>query len=375
MKKRFLTTLFTLSLLGSSLSIPVLANDRLTSTQDINGTKFNILSSEVNTASEGNTLVGIQGEFLTPDKQDILNQINSIRKEAYDEGLVSSYVPMKWSTKLEYTAFSRAAEASITMTHNRLSNKNTWSAFPPKIRGTEMILWNYDGFSSAIKKIYSQKEDYSKHVKGQKVYGRTGYYESIINPEYQSVAIAAFANPIQKDPFGDVILAVLFSEYNSSGSEELVGGYGPAIQYTEAMTSKIQEFSTKANLFDKDYNAIGTHTYTSRNSKVYHFSIRKDGGTWKQSGNSWWYQYSDGSYATSWKKVDGYWYFFDSNGWMQTGWVATGGDWYYLDYSGAMKTGWFNVNGKWYYAYDSGALAVNTTTPDGYYVNHNGEWI
>jgi len=40
-----------------------------------------------------------------------------------------------------------------------------------------------------------------------------------------------------------------------------------------------------------------------------------------------------------------------------------------------MQTGWFAVSGKWYYAYSSGALAVNTTTPDGYHVNYNGEWI
>ncbi len=29
--------------------------------------------------------------------------------------------------------------------------------------------------------------------------------------------------------------------------------------------------------------------------------------------------------------------------------------------------------GKWYYVYSSKALAVNTTTPDGYHVNYNGE--
>ena len=42
---------------------------------------------------------------------------------------------------------------------------------------------------------------------------------------------------------------------------------------------------------------------------------------------------------------------------------------------GAMSTGWYQVGGKWYYSYASGALAVNTTTPDGYKVNHNGEWV
>ncbi|CKI48248.1 choline binding protein I [Streptococcus pneumoniae] len=40
-----------------------------------------------------------------------------------------------------------------------------------------------------------------------------------------------------------------------------------------------------------------------------------------------------------------------------------------------MKTGWFKVGQHWYYANGSGALAVSTTTPDGYRVNANGEWV
>lgn len=60
---------------------------------------------------------------------------------------------------------------------------------------------------------------------------------------------------------------------------------------------------------------------------------------------------------------------------MQTGWVKDNGTWYYLNGSGAMQTGWFEVNGKWYYANRSGALLTNTTTPDGYRVNANGEWV
>lgn len=36
---------------------------------------------------------------------------------------------------------------------------------------------------------------------------------------------------------------------------------------------------------------------------------------------------------------------------------------------------WFEVNGKWYYVDASGELLVNTKTPDGYYVNENGEWV
>jgi len=119
-------------------------------------------------------------------------------------------------------------------------------------------------------------------------------------------------------------------------------------------------------------------------------------GSWIQSSGRWWYRHNNGSYTTNgWELIDSTWYYFDSSGWMQTGWVKTGGSWYYLNSSGgmqtgwvktgglwyylnssgAMQTGWFTVSGKWYYAYSSGALAVNTTTPDGYHVNYNGEWI
>ncbi|MGQ3449073.1 N-acetylmuramoyl-L-alanine amidase family protein [Streptococcus pneumoniae] len=118
-------------------------------------------------------------------------------------------------------------------------------------------------------------------------------------------------------------------------------------------------------------------------------------GSWVQSGSRWWFKHSDGSYTSNgWEKINGVWYRFDNSGWMQTGWVKDGswyyldgsgamktgwlkdnGSWYYLQDSGAMKTGWMKVSGKWYYAYSSGALAINTTTPDGYRVNANGEWV
>ena len=118
-------------------------------------------------------------------------------------------------------------------------------------------------------------------------------------------------------------------------------------------------------------------------------------GSWVQSGSRWWFKHSDGSYPSNgWEKINGVWYRFDNSGWMQTGWVKDGswyyldgsgamktgwlkdnGVWYYLQDSGAMKTGWMKVSGKWYYAYSSGALAINTTTPDGYRVNYNGEWV
>ena len=65
----------------------------------------------------------------------------------------------------------------------------------------------------------------------------------------------------------------------------------------------------------------------------------------------------------------------NDSGAIQTGWVKENGTWYYLNQSGSMETGWFTVSDKWYYANESGALAINTTTPDGYTVNVDGEWV
>ena len=57
---------------------------------------------------------------------------------------------------------------------------------------------------------------------------------------------------------------------------------------------------------------------------------------WKKDNIGWWYQNQDGSYP---------------------------------------KSQWKTINNKWYYFDTSGYLLTNTKTPDGYYVNHNGEWV
>ncbi|WP_173275582.1 CAP domain-containing protein [Streptococcus sp. 68] len=413
-KKVTLATVLVLSLLGAGTltSQSVSANDRMVSTQAINGQSYNILNSEVTSTSSGTTLVGIEGTFLTPDKQAILDCINAIRKEAADEGLVTSYVPIKWSTALEKTAFVRAAEASITIDHTRLSSKDIWSAWPSgNFSLSENLAWNYNGFMKAIQQWYDEKADYVKSRSGVSVTGQTGHYKSLIDPKLTYMGLAAFENPVTQN--GWITVAQSFGTA-SGGSEELAGGYGKAIQYTEANSSQTQTFATKANLFNKDLKAIGTHKTKNENTNSSQklddetndpaeflnrlrswFNHSQYFGSWIQSNGRWWFKHNDGSYTSNgWEKINRTWYRFDNSGWMQTGWVKDGswyyldgsgamktrwlkdnGSWYYLQDSGAMKTGWMKVSGKWYYAYNSGALAINTTTPDGYRVNYNGEWV
>ncbi|COA05911.1 N-acetylmuramoyl-L-alanine amidase family protein [Streptococcus pneumoniae] len=393
-KKFTLATVLVLSLLGAGTltSQSVTANDRLVSTQVINSQSYNILDSEVTSASSGTTLVGIEGTFLTPDKQAILDRINAIRKEAADEGLVTSYVPIKWSTALEKTAFVRAAEASITIDHTRLSSKDIWTSWPAgNFSLSENLAWNYNGFMKAIQQWYDEKADYVKSRSGVSVTGQTGHYKSLIDPKLTYMGLAAFDNPATQNGWITVAQSLGTA---SGGSEELAGGYGKAIQYTEADPSQIQTFATKANLFDKDLKAIGTHKTKNENTNSSQklddetndpaeflnrlrswFNHSQYFGSWIQSNGRWWFKHNDGSYTSNgWEKINRTWYRFDNSGWMQTGWVKDG-SWYYLQDSGAMKTGWMKVSGKWYYAYSSGALAINTTTPDGYRVNYDGEWV
>ena len=117
---------------------------------------------------------------------------------------------------------------------------------------------------------------------------------------------------------------------------------------------------------------------------------------WEKVNGTWYYMLDSGVMATGWVKVDGSWYFLKSSGAMATGWLWDNGHWYYLSGSGAMKTGWVLSGSKWYYLNASGAMvtgwvewkgdwyymntpngdmAVDTKTPDGYYVNSDGIWV
>jgi len=78
-------------------------------------------------------------------------------------------------------------------------------------------------------------------------------------------------------------------------------------------------------------------------------------GQWQQNGDNWKYQNDDGTYITNnwYQDIDGKWYHFDGNGNMQTGWISDGEKEYYLS--------------------GSGVMLMNSVTPDGYYVNGDGE--
>ena len=95
------------------------------------GSSNSTLPTDVTTVKTGRMFLGIKGSYIT-DMQNALNRINAIRKEACEEGIKdprnesrnltsSDYVPIKWSSDLEYIARIRAAEASVYRQHIRLN--------------------------------------------------------------------------------------------------------------------------------------------------------------------------------------------------------------------------------------------------------------
>lgn len=130
--------------------------------------------------------------------------------------------------------------------------------------------------------------------------------------------------------------------------------------------------------YKKDGKNI-TKKWEKINGKWYFFTpsgdIKNNG--WEFVNGKWYYLEPSGAMkASQWFKSGGKWFYVNHLGVMETGWLQVNGKWYYLEQSGAMKASqWFKLNEKWYYVNDSGELLVNTTTPDGYKVNENGEWI
>lgn len=160
------------------------------------------LPTDVTTVKTGRMFLGIKGSYIT-DMQNALNRINAIRKEACDEGIKdprdesrnltsSDYVPIKWSSDLEYIARIRAAEASVYMQHIRLNGYDCFAISSPNgIRSFgEVLAWNNTKkFLQGIEQWYREKADWVGNTDGV-----TGHYTQMIDPDNIYVGLATFVN-------------------------------------------------------------------------------------------------------------------------------------------------------------------------------------
>lgn len=159
-----------------------------------------VMKTDVSKPSEGQAFIGISGSYLGGAKE-ALDRINEIRKEACREGVInpstgkklksSDYVPIKWSSSLEYIARIRAAEASLTMAHVRTNGKSCFEISAPD--GTqswgEVLAWNWSkSMVYGVNQWYGEKDDWVK----QNSNAVTGHYTSMINPQNTFVGLGAF---------------------------------------------------------------------------------------------------------------------------------------------------------------------------------------
>ncbi len=138
-------------------------------------------------------------------------------------------------------------------------------------------------------------------------------------------------------------------------------------------------------------------------------------GTFSGNDSNKSFKTEDGGRVSGWQYINNYWYYFDPNNndyALTDGWLNTASGWYLFDKDGRMLTGWQKKNEQWYFfnpdvtssnnkpygimltgwiqtgpmqpyyylntgavaGYPEGAMLHDTTTPDGYWVNSNGEW-
>lgn len=98
---------------------------------------------------------------------------------------------------------------------------------------------------------------------------------------------------------------------------------------------------------------------------------------WILTGGSWYLFDREGNMMTGWVRDNRNWYYLGGDGkMMENAWVYDGKNWYYLGTGGKMSENTWIYDGKnWYYFEQDGKMAVDKTTPDGYRVNKDGQWI
>lgn len=159
------------------------------------------LPTDTSTASNGCTLVGVEGSYLS-GAQEALDRINEIRYEACVEGVKdprdssrnlteSDYKAIRWSTDLEAIARIRAAEASVVMGHTR---PNGTSCFTARVNNMasygEVLAWNFSkNMLDGVNQWYEEKTDWIDDTGNV-----TGHYTQMIDPDNTYVGLASFYN-------------------------------------------------------------------------------------------------------------------------------------------------------------------------------------
>ncbi len=201
--------------------------------------------SDNSKAGNGNILIGVSGTFEQVGKSKIFNRINAIRKEACENGYPNpnngkkltkaDYVPMKWSSNLEWIAQLRAAECTVNESHTRPNGLSCFSIRRNNQQSwAENLAWNYSGLMAGIEQWYEEKNDWVN----KNVFAVTGHYTSLINPKYKYIGLGSFVR-LSGGWHG------IAGEFSSSniGSQKQSKVKGTYVQTIEVGKSKVTQMS------------------------------------------------------------------------------------------------------------------------------------
>ena len=205
MKRKWIALVLSVSILAGTAAVPAFASEMQQEISEIPAveTLQDHTLAETDSVEENCVLVGLKGSYLA-SADAALERINEIRKEACKQGVqdprdpnrkltMSDYVPVKWSSDLEYIARVRAAEASVYMDHQRPNGTMCFSqASPNGVKSWgEVLAWNNSNdMITGIDQWYGEKQDWVKQTGGV-----TGHYTSMINPNNLYVGLATFICP------------------------------------------------------------------------------------------------------------------------------------------------------------------------------------
>ena len=242
MKKKAIRKRIVAGLLAFSLIVP--ANMAGAKTQTV-------LETNVTEASEGCTMLGVYGSYFAQAKE-ALAKINEIRKEACEAGNIrdprnsgrylqpSDYVPLKWSSDLEYIARIRAAEAGIAFRfmdsgHDRLNEKGTFSIGSNGITSSseDLAYYHVKDMIEGILLWYSEKQYWVKQDLSQE----TRHYTSMINPKFTYVGFGGFYSDAAPYP------ATMAGEFSAKSDldETMMEAPEDVMQKIEVSNDYIQE--------------------------------------------------------------------------------------------------------------------------------------
>lgn len=245
------------------------------------------------TLTEGNILMGFSGTYYTETAEKILDRLNEIRLEACKEGVINpntdlplteeDYVPLQWSSDLEAITRLRAAEATVAQSHTRPNGKScfTLKTTNDQQSWAENLAWNYSGLMEGIEQWYDEKSDWVNET------GKTtGHYTSIIDPQYQQVAVAAF----RLTSGGWYAVAQEFG-FGSPANTKKDSSSGKCVQYMEVRGSAVtslkldktaDSYLEKGDTMQLSLNATITHKDYYGESKTFTGPV-KEGGIWSSS--------------------------------------------------------------------------------------------